>query len=101
MKVKKHGYFSIWPSVFGKKGRDAMSRAKTLSIEGDMKGDGFTMGGTLVVSAGGKETLLHFKQDGPADHVENGAVLKALGIDAAPPAAADKPEAACDDACPR
>merc|ERR1719430_1483262 len=62
MKMKRHGYFSILPSVFGKMGRDAMAKAKGKQIEGDMKGDGFLMGGTIVVSAGGKQLLLEFKQ---------------------------------------
>jgi len=100
MKMKRHGYFSIWPSVFGKKGRAETSRAKTLSIEGDMKGDGFLMGGTIVVSAGGKESLLEFKQEGPADHVENTAILKALGIEEPPPSPAAAAEGATDAKAP-
>ena len=47
-----------------------------MSISGNLKGDGFLMGGTIVVSRGGTETLLQFKQDGPADHVENSAILQ-------------------------
>ncbi|KAF0292138.1 Prostamide/prostaglandin F synthase [Amphibalanus amphitrite] len=106
--MKRHSYFSIWPSVFGKKGRDATSRAKSMSISGNLKGDGFLMGGTIVVNKGGTETLLQFKQDGPADHVENSAILKALGISggdaASPPPAADgdKPKVTCtEDVCTR
>ena len=47
-----------------------------MSISGNLKGDGFLMGGTIVVNKGGTETLLQFKQDGPADHVENSAILQ-------------------------
>lgn len=104
MKMKKHSYFSIWPSVFSKKGRDATSRAKTMAIAGNLKGDGFLMGGTIVVNKGGTESLMQFKQEGPADHAENSDILKALGISgAAPPAAAgDKPTMTCvEDVCSR
>nr|KAG5706427.1 hypothetical protein BaRGS_032820 [Batillaria attramentaria] len=53
--------------------------AKAEKVGGDMKGDGMQNGGTLVVEKGGK-TLLSFKQENPADHVDPAEVLKALGI---------------------
>jgi len=45
-----------------------------------LKGDGLQNGGTLVITAGGKEVLVDFRQDNPADHVELSDILKALKI---------------------
>jgi len=82
---KKMGYrrfniMSIWKYVFNKVGRQAISQARAAKVGGDMKGDGYQNGGTLVVSAGGQECLLTYKQEHPAEHVELQAVLTALGI---------------------
>lgn len=71
---------NVIPSILSKKARDAMSRAKGMGIGGDMRGDGFQNGGTMVVSAGGSPVLLDFRQDSPADHVDNSKVLKVLAI---------------------
>ena len=46
---------------------------------GDMKGDGYQNGGTLIVDKGGK-LLLQYIQENPADHVPLPDVLKALNI---------------------
>lgn len=72
--------FSVFPAVFSKASRSAMSKAKEEKIDGDFKGDGFQNGGTLVVGTGGK-VLLSFKQEEPSDHVNPNEVLKALGIE--------------------
>lgn len=53
-----------------------MLKAKEKGIGGNLKGDGFQNGGTLIVSAGGKEVLLDYKQENVADHVELEDVLK-------------------------
>lgn len=72
--------FSVFPAIFSKASRNAMSKAKEEKVEGDFKGDGFQNGGTLVISTGGKEVLLNFKQNEPSDHVNPNEVLKVLGI---------------------
>ncbi|XP_046547532.1 prostamide/prostaglandin F synthase-like, partial [Haliotis rubra] len=77
---RRLGVFSLFPAIFAKKARDAMSQAKTEKIEGNFKGDGMQNGGTVVVAKGGK-VLLNFKQENPADHVDPNEVLKALGIE--------------------
>lgn len=71
--------FNVLPSILSKKAREFNDRVKKENIPGDMKGDGFQNGGTLVVAQGGK-LLLAFKQESPADHVDNEEVLKALGL---------------------
>jgi prostamide/prostaglandin F2alpha synthase len=76
---KRLGFFSGISSILGKKGREFLAKAKNEGIAGDMKGDGFQNGGTLIIQPGGK-VLLTFLQDSPSDHVATEDVLKALNI---------------------
>jgi len=57
-----------------------LKQAKTQVSEMDLKGDMFQNGGTIVVNKGGDTLLLYYRQDNPADHVENSAILQSLGI---------------------
>ncbi|XP_070207988.1 prostamide/prostaglandin F synthase-like [Littorina saxatilis] len=98
---KRFNFLSIFPAIFSKVSRAAYSKAKAEKVGGDLKGDGMQTGGTMVVEKGGK-TLLTFKQDSPADHVDPAEVLKALGIDEPPPKSggATAAGASCDgDVC--
>ena len=65
--------------LFSSKWREAASRAKTIGVGGDVKGDGFQYGGALVIDKNGK-LLLEYKQEDAADHVSAEDVLKALNI---------------------
>ena len=49
-------------------------------MKSDFKGNALQNGGLLIVKKGGQEVLLSYRQENPADHVENSEVLKALGI---------------------
>jgi prostamide/prostaglandin F2alpha synthase len=80
---KRLGVFGIIGSLMKKKVREAMAAIKRENIKGDMKGDGFQNGGTIIVSAGGKKCLLNFVQEEPSDHVALEDVLKALNIEGA------------------
>jgi len=51
-----------------------------MGIKGDFKGNMSQNGGVLIVKKGGHEVLLSYRQENPADHVENSEVLEALGI---------------------
>jgi hypothetical protein len=51
----------------------------------DFKGDGYQNGGTLIITKGGENVLMDYRQENAADHVSNEEILKALGIPAAPP----------------
>ncbi|KAL8610000.1 hypothetical protein ACOMHN_029493 [Nucella lapillus] len=84
MGFRRLNFFSLFPAIFSKNSRAAYNKAKADKLGGDLKGDGMQNGGALVIEKGGK-TLLSFKQDSPSDHVENAAVLKALGIQGPPP----------------
>lgn len=80
MNYKRFNIFSIWMAVFNHRGRKGISKAREAGVGGDLKGDGFQNGGTLVVSAGGDKCLLSYIQENPAEHVELSKVLEALGI---------------------
>ncbi|GFS18015.1 prostamide/prostaglandin F synthase [Elysia marginata] len=100
MGFRRLNFFTIFPSLFGKKTRETLSQSKEKGIDGNFAGDGWQNGGAFVVDKGGK-ALLTFKQESPGEHVDPNAVLKALGIEGAvethPPegAAAECNEEAC------
>ncbi|GFY68466.1 hypothetical protein TNIN_198301, partial [Trichonephila inaurata madagascariensis] len=79
---KRFGMLSILPALATKTSRDAIFKAKAENVGGDMKGDKYQVGGTLVISKGGQEILLNHKQESLADHVHPSEVLKSLGIEA-------------------
>ena len=45
-----------------------------------MSGDGFQNGGLIVVEAKGEKVLFEFRQDNPADHATNSAILEVRKI---------------------
>jgi len=77
---KRYGMAGVMLSLLNKKARDAMAKNRQDNLPSNLKGDGLQTGGTLVVSKGGGEVLLDFRQDNPADHVANSEILRALGI---------------------
>jgi prostamide/prostaglandin F2alpha synthase len=77
---KRFGYFTAFTSLFSKSSREAYSKSRANKISGNMKGDTFQNGGTLVVKKGGEEVLLSYRSENPADYVSNQAILNALGI---------------------
>jgi len=86
LEMPRLGFFAIIGKLFSRIARSRYKAAAALG--GDMKGDGYQNGGTIIVDTGGK--LLHkYIQENPADHMEPGAVLKALGITQEPPASAE------------
>ena len=69
-------------NVFGLADRDVLRRKKEaddMKVEGNMSGDGLTMGGTYVIDKGG-EILMEFQQKKFGDHPELEVILDALGI---------------------
>jgi len=89
---KKVGYLAMIPALLAKVAGEARRKAKEWAVGGDLKGDGFQNGGLLVVASKGDKVLYEFKQDNPADHAENSAISKALGLEVA--VAAEGTEAA-------
>nr|CAD7396498.1 unnamed protein product [Timema poppensis] len=86
MEFKRFNIFSILTALFTKESREAISKGKAEKLGGDLRGDGLQNGGAVIVSAGGSKLLYHFKQERPAEHLSNYAILKALGLEnQAPP----------------
>ena len=50
-----------------------------MGITGDMKGDGFQNGGTLIVDKNGKQ-LYEYRQEDAAEHISAEEILKALNL---------------------
>ena len=63
-----------------------------MGISGDMKGDGFQNGGTLIVDKKGKQ-LYEYRQEDAAEHISAEEILKALDLPI-PPAAKASSEGA-------
>ena len=62
--------------------QEAISTARALGLTSNMEGDKFQNGGCLIVEkGGGRNPLLNFIQNSPADRVSNVEILKVLEID--------------------
>ena len=81
MNYKRYGILNLIPALFSKTSRDAVSEAKAANLGGDLKGDYYQVGGTLVVAKGGEKVLFSHKQEALADHVDPSEVLKSLNIE--------------------
>jgi len=81
---KRISLIKMVPGLFSRKWKEAKAKADGLNLGGNLAGDGGQTGGVLVVGQGGAPTMFTYKQDDPADHPENAAILEALGIQAAP-----------------
>ncbi|KAG8181467.1 hypothetical protein JTE90_017528 [Oedothorax gibbosus] len=93
---KRYNILTIVPALVVKTSRDAISRVKAENLGGDMKGDKYQVGGTLVVSKGGEKILLNHKQESLADHVNPNEILKCLGIEGEVQLPSSEAPAACD-----
>jgi len=85
---KRFGWIGIICSLFSKTARKAIAQNKVDKLKHDRRGDGLQNGGTLIIAKGGTKVLLNYRQENPADRVENSEILKALGI----PISSETPE---------
>lgn len=81
LEFKRMGVLNLIPALFSKISRAVIKKGKEWGIASNMHGDGFQNGGLIVVEAKGEKLLYEFKQDNPADHAPNSAILQALGIE--------------------
>ena len=58
---KRLTFLQLFPAIFSRKTREANAKAKSLSLGGDMKGDGYQNGGCIVVGAGGNPLMYSFR----------------------------------------
>ena len=103
MGYKRFGFFSAIGSIFTKKAKELMAEGKAKKIDGNLKGDAYQNGGTIIVTKDSK-VLLSYKQEQPSDHVEIEDVVKALGLSAATSssegASSSEPKVVCnEDVC--
>lgn len=77
---KRYNVINVFGGLAAKETRLSISKANSLGIKGNMKGDGMQNGGMLIVTAGGEKVLLDHKQASPGDHVANEKILEVLGI---------------------
>ena len=87
------GLLAMLPKLCSRKWSEAKARADSLGLGGNLQGDGQQVGqvapnpwsqngGVLVVGQGGAPTMFTYRQEDPADHPDNAAILEALGIQA-------------------
>ncbi|GAB6023041.1 hypothetical protein CHUAL_007133 [Chamberlinius hualienensis] len=80
LKFKRYNMINIFSAIFSQKGRQAISKGREAGVGNNFKGDGMQNGGVLVVSSGGSDCLLAYKQEHAAEHVETEKILKSLGL---------------------
>lgn len=85
---KRYNMLNVFGAVLSSAGRSAYAKAKEMNLGGNMSGDGYQNGGTLVVDKGGK-LLLFYKQEDASEHVAIEDVLKALNIEETVPPASE------------
>lgn len=84
MGFQRFSFMSLFSLFRSKKWTDANTMAKKMNLGGNLRGDGFQLGGALIVDVGGT-TLYTYVQEDAADHVQNSKILEVLGIDAPVP----------------
>lgn len=98
---RRLGYFATAGALLSKALRAGMKKASDQGITGNIKGDGFQNGGTIIVDKDGK-VLFEYKQVEPSDHVDPNEILKALGIKSeSTEEASPKKEECNEDVCTR
>jgi prostamide/prostaglandin F2alpha synthase len=75
----KMSLMEVLKLAFSKKWRDAASKAKTMALGGDLKGDGYQNGGALVVDKNGKQLYEYIQKDA-SEHISAEEIFTALNI---------------------
>jgi len=79
LQYKRFGYLDLMKLLFTAKWREAQAKAKSININGDLKGDGFQNGGALIVDKGGKQ-LFEYIQDDAAEQITAEQIFNAFKI---------------------
>lgn len=80
LEFKKYNLLTLAGGLVAAETRKSLAKSNSMGLQGDMKGDGMQIGGTIVVSSGGEKMLFCHKQKSPGDHTNVEAVLESLGI---------------------
>ncbi|XP_066493503.1 prostamide/prostaglandin F synthase [Tiliqua scincoides] len=78
---KRYHIGNIIPAILEKPFTEAVHKAYLEGIHGNLCGDVWQSGGTLLVGKGG-ELILYFIQESPGDYLPLDTITKALGISA-------------------
>ncbi|XP_064642518.1 prostamide/prostaglandin F synthase-like [Lineus longissimus] len=101
LNFRRYNIFTVIKAIFTDPAKKLLAWANNENIKGNMSGDGFQNGGTLIVQAGGTKQLLFYKQEDAAQHVPLEDVLKALGIEEKAPkaegASSGQKEVVCEE----
>ena len=77
LKFKKIGYFGLMKTMLSSKALVDVVQAISLGLGGNISGDGWQMGGCLVVEPkDGVYPLLYYVQKFPTEHVSNSTILQ-------------------------
>ena len=77
LKFKKIGYFGLMKTMLSSKALVDVAQAISLGLGGNISGDGWQMGGCLVVESKDEvNPLLYYIQEFPTDHVSNSTILQ-------------------------
>ncbi|KNC51661.1 uncharacterized protein AMSG_07723 [Thecamonas trahens ATCC 50062] len=101
LRLAKKGITSGF-GLFNSTARKRIKESKDRGFEGNLKGDGFQLGGTFVFDIGG-DLLYEFRQENYGEHAPLGDILEALGGNAADaPDTSDisAPEPRSESECP-
>ncbi|KAJ6658761.1 hypothetical protein lerEdw1_019682 [Lerista edwardsae] len=90
---KRYHIGNLIPAVLRKPVVDAIHKAHMEGIYGNLCGDIWQSGGTVIVGKGG-ELILYFVQESPGDYLPLDTITKALGISAN---VLEKAEPECDE----
>ncbi|XP_049944580.1 prostamide/prostaglandin F synthase-like [Schistocerca serialis cubense] len=84
LSFKRFSMFSVLAALFTSESRAAIAKGRAMKLGGDLRGDGLQNGGALVVGTGGSGVLSYFKQERPAEVLDNATILAALGLQPEP-----------------
>ena len=77
LKFKKIGYFGLMKTMLSSKALLDAAQAISLGLGGNISGDGWQMGGCLVMESKDRAyPLLYYVQEFPTDHVSNSTILQ-------------------------
>jgi prostamide/prostaglandin F2alpha synthase len=79
LQYERFSFCDLLKKLFTGKWKTAKSKADSMGISGDMKGDGFQNGGAIVVDKNGRQ-LYEYRQEDAAEHISAEEILRALKI---------------------
>jgi prostamide/prostaglandin F2alpha synthase len=79
LEYKRFTFFDLMKLLFSGKWKAAKSKADSMKISSDLKGDGFQNGGALIIDKGGKQ-LYEYIQEDAAEQISAEQILKTFKL---------------------